>query len=129
MTRPQKRKRGAGGICECPDGRLVARIVVDGKRHVKYVTSRQEGRIWLARMQGGQAFEEHETVLRPSETAVLSYIARGYSNEEVAEALEISLQTVKNHVAAICAKLPARNRVEAAVWFVTTAQTQLEVIK
>ena len=52
--------------------------------------------------------------LTEREEEVLRAAARGLSNSEIAEALFISLGTVKKHLAAIQDKLGARNRVEIA---------------
>jgi DNA-binding NarL/FixJ family response regulator len=52
--------------------------------------------------------------LTAREEEVLRAAARGLSNSEIAEALFISLGTVKKHLAAIQDKLGARNRVEIA---------------
>jgi len=48
------------------------------------------------------------------ETEVLGLVAEGLSNKAIAARLGISDQTVKFHVAAICGKLGAANRTEAA---------------
>jgi DNA-binding NarL/FixJ family response regulator len=54
-----------------------------------------------------------ETVLTEREGDVLRQIAFGATNREVAQALDISLYTVKQHASAAYRKLHARNRVEA----------------
>ena len=54
--------------------------------------------------------------LTPREEDVLLAVARGLANHEVADALHISLSTVKTHLAGLMAKLGARNRVEIALW-------------
>lgn len=47
---------------------------------------------------------------------MLAAVARGRTNAEVAEDLYVSLSTIKSHLAALQAKLRARNRVELAAW-------------
>lgn len=53
--------------------------------------------------------------LTPRERDVLVLVARGAQNAEIAQALFVSLPTVKEHVGAILAKLRVTNRVQAAV--------------
>jgi len=47
------------------------------------------------------------------ETQILTYVAEGNSNKEIARILEISEQTIKNHVSAILRKLNANDRAHA----------------
>ena len=54
--------------------------------------------------------------LTSREREVLIEIARGLSNQEIADKLFISLPTVKTHVAHILAKINARDRVQAVVF-------------
>ncbi len=58
-----------------------------------------------------QAFPE----LTDREREVLSLIAQGQSNQEIAERLCLSLKTVRNHVANICSKLQVADRTQAAL--------------
>lgn len=51
--------------------------------------------------------------LTPREAEVLGLIARGLSNQEIADQLIVAVGTVKAQVHSICGKLDARNRVEA----------------
>lgn len=52
--------------------------------------------------------------LTPREAEVLTLVARGYTNREIAEALVISVSTAGVHVSHILRKLDASNRREAA---------------
>tara|TARA_R110002124_G_scaffold46541_1_gene139562 strand:- start:68 stop:799 length:732 start_codon:yes stop_codon:yes gene_type:complete len=55
------------------------------------------------------------SVLTRRQEAVLACIALGYSNEEIAGQLGISVGTVKTHVHAVLRRIGARNRTEAAI--------------
>lgn len=57
-----------------------------------------------------------ESPLTDRETDVVTSVARGLSNAEVANELHVSVSTVKSHVAASMVKLGARNRVELVIW-------------
>ncbi|NRQ40763.1 response regulator transcription factor [Nonomuraea sp. NN258] len=54
--------------------------------------------------------------LSARETEVVRAIARGRSNQEIADALFLSVSTVKGYVSGVQAKLGLRNRVEIAAW-------------
>jgi DNA-binding NarL/FixJ family response regulator len=54
--------------------------------------------------------EKHEISKRESE--VVRLISKGYSNQEISDALFISLQTVKDHIHRIFVKTGVRNRVQ-----------------
>jgi len=53
--------------------------------------------------------------LSPKETEVLRFVASGYSNKEISEALHKSEGTIKNHVSSILAKLGVRDRTRAVL--------------
>jgi DNA-binding NarL/FixJ family response regulator len=53
--------------------------------------------------------------LTPRETAVLAQVAAGRSNKEIARALGISDQTVKNHITAHLRKLAVEDRTQAVL--------------
>jgi len=52
------------------------------------------------------------------EREVLTLVARGMENEEIAESLSISPRTAKNHVSSILGKLGLPSRVQAAIYAV-----------
>ncbi|WP_433056979.1 response regulator [Dactylosporangium sp. CS-033363] len=54
--------------------------------------------------------------LTEREEQVLARVARGRTNNEIADELFITLSTVKSHVTALMLKLGVRNRVEIAMW-------------
>jgi DNA-binding NarL/FixJ family response regulator len=54
----------------------------------------------------------------PREEQVLRHVALGLSNDEIARSLEISVETVKEHVQNLLRKLSVNDRTQAAVWAV-----------
>ena len=54
--------------------------------------------------------------LSPREVQILDNIAQGMTNKEVAYALAISEQTVKNHMSSILRKLSVNDRTQAVVY-------------
>jgi DNA-binding NarL/FixJ family response regulator len=59
-----------------------------------------------------------DSKLTPREAQVLSHIAYGLANLEIAKSLEISVETVKEHVQNVLRKLGVSDRTQAAVWAV-----------
>jgi DNA-binding NarL/FixJ family response regulator len=78
----------------------------------------ERARLDLSSPQPGPADETQglEAILglTPREAEVLSLVARGYTNREIAAALVISVKTASVHVSHILRKLGAPNRLEAA---------------
>jgi DNA-binding NarL/FixJ family response regulator len=59
-----------------------------------------------------------EVPLTKRESEVLKQLALGLSNKEIAQALSISYETVKEHVQHVLRKLAVSDRTQAAVWAV-----------
>ncbi len=85
-------------------------------RELKLLTER--ARLDLAPPAVGMVEAPHglaETLgLTPREAEVLTLVARGYTNREIADTLVISVKTASVHVSHILRKLDISNRVEAA---------------
>lgn len=63
----------------------------------------------------GKELESFVSPLTPRETEILSYMAQGYLNKQIAISLNISEQTIKNHITSILRKLDANARTQAVV--------------
>ncbi|MFJ9646484.1 response regulator [Streptomyces sp. NPDC004244] len=70
----------------------------------------------FADLPAGRPVAQPVSPVTAREEQVLLAVARGLTNTEIADALHISLSTVKTHLASLMAKLGARNRVEIAMW-------------
>jgi DNA-binding NarL/FixJ family response regulator len=64
--------------------------------------------------------------LTPREIEILDCVARGYSNKEIAQALNISDQTVKNHITSILRKLAVNDRTQAVIYALRHGWIKLE---
>ena len=71
-----------------------------------------------ASMEPRDARAARDSGLTPRESQVLSHVAFGLSNLEIARSLQISVETVKEHVQNILRKLAVNDRTQAAVWAV-----------
>ncbi len=91
---------------------------VDGESLARAVRSAAEGtatfspEITLALIGGGPSAQVSSLTARELDIAEL--VASGRTNAEIAEALVLSIFTVKNHVSSILMKLDVRTRTEAA---------------
>ena len=63
----------------------------------------------------GQGVEPFVSPLTPRETEILTLMAQGYFNKQIAVKLDISEQTIKNHITSILRKLDANARTQAVV--------------
>ncbi len=62
-----------------------------------------------------QEVKELISPLTSREIEIINYVAQGYANKQIAAKLNISEQTIKNHVTSILGKLDANARTEAVV--------------
>lgn len=65
-----------------------------------------------------QVIDDDDVPLTQRETQVLRHVALGLSNKEIGRSLEISVETVKEHVQNILRKITVSDRTQAAVWAV-----------
>jgi DNA-binding NarL/FixJ family response regulator len=70
--------------------------------------------------------EDSFVPLSPREMEILEYVTHGRSNKEIAYALGISHQTVKNHMTAILRKLQVDDRTQAAVYALSRGWVRLD---
>jgi DNA-binding CsgD family transcriptional regulator len=70
--------------------------------------------------QPGAEDDEHAVMLTPREREVLALLAAGASNKAIALALDLSVHTVKFHVASLIEKLGAGSRLEAVAIAIRT---------
>lgn len=78
-----------------------------------YITPRMASHLLLemTRQPSGNPLDE----LTERERQVLELVARGFSNKEVGEALNLAEKTVKHYMTSVLQKLHVRSRVEAAL--------------
>jgi NarL family two-component system response regulator LiaR len=93
----------------------------------------QKGEIWLPRdkmssimdriisVVGRDLKEKSLDQLTPTEFQVLRLIGKGKSNDEIAEALFISKNTVRSHIKSIYAKLNTHSRLQLALYAINSA--------
>ncbi len=62
------------------------------------------------------------TPLTDREEEVLVAVARGRTNQEIADDLHMSISTVKTHLSSLMSKVTVRNRVELAIWAYETGR-------
>jgi DNA-binding NarL/FixJ family response regulator len=92
-----------GPVIELARGRVSVSIDRQGPETVVYVAPRPDPRF---------------DPLTPREFEVATLVAAGFNNAQVAEALFISVATVKDHVHSILVKTDLRSRSEvAAAWY------------
>jgi DNA-binding NarL/FixJ family response regulator len=89
-------------------------------------TAAEGGNTWtreeLRRVTGALAtprmFSDVEAPLTEREAEVLRYLSDGMTNQQIAGAMHISYETVKEHIQHILRKIGVTDRTQAAVWAV-----------
>jgi DNA-binding NarL/FixJ family response regulator len=72
-----------------------------------------------------EAAANNQMPLSVREVEVLDCVAQGFSNKEIAEALFITEQTVKNHMTSVLRKLEVSDRVQAVLYAVKHGWIQI----
>ena len=72
----------------------------------------------VASMESQDSRAARDAGVTPREEQVLRHVAFGLSNDEIARSLQISVETVKEHVQNLLRKLHVNDRTQAAVWAV-----------
>jgi len=110
------------------EGRLLAAqipaarfVQLDSKNHIlleqepAWVRFQQEVLQFTGLEASGDEADSLFAVLSPRERQVLTHLAEGCTNAQIAENLSISEKTVRNHVTHVFAKLGVRSRAQAIV--------------
>ena len=82
------------------------------------IWSREELRRVSGALAAPRSPADGDIPLTKRESEVLKQLALGLSNKEIAQALDISYETVKEHVQHILRKIGVSDRTQAAVWAV-----------
>jgi DNA-binding NarL/FixJ family response regulator len=113
-------KAGASGFLlkDVPPEELLfaIRAVHSGDSVVAPSTTRRLIDQFAAMLPDGQAPPDELAELTDREREVLTLVAQGLSNAEIAQRLFVSEATVKTHVGRVLAKLGLRDRVQAVVY-------------
>ncbi|RIK82569.1 MAG: DNA-binding response regulator [Planctomycetota bacterium] len=80
--------------------------------------TREEMRRMTGAMAAPRAAGDLEAALTQRENEVLTLLAHGLTNKQIAERLGISYETVKEHVQHVLRKIGVADRTQAAVWAV-----------
>ena len=92
----------------------------------KHIAELERLRIAAERALTPQRLLDQFPMLTAREAEVLSFIAHGDSNEEIAAQLFVSIATVKSHINALFTKMPARDRAQAIALVLGTARSTSE---
>lgn len=79
---------------------------------------------WMKGQEGKLGEEKKPTGLSPQQERVLSLVAEGKTNKEIAVALDLSDKTVRNYLSIVFEKLQITRRTQAAAFFVKRSTEQ-----
>ena len=96
-----------------PLERLVERVRCAARGQMLF-SKEQRGRVKRWREEVGERWES----LTAREREVLRLVAEGKTDKEIAQALQVKVKTVENHVSRILEKLGVNSRTRAALWAV-----------
>ncbi|WP_088104897.1 response regulator [Halalkalibacter urbisdiaboli] len=106
---------GASGciLKSAPHDELIAAIVSvsNGQAYLHPTATKRLMEEYLVKMKQGEQIDTFEQ-LSDREKEILTFIAKGYANKEIAEQLFISVKTVETHKAKLMGKLKLKTRPE-----------------
>lgn len=105
-----------------------------GEDVIRAVKSAAAGQVHLSPQAAAKLIKDVRTpeqaqALTPREIEVIKLLARGYSNKEIAQTLNISEKTVHSHVGAILSKLRVPSRTQAALYAIRTGLVSLTTLR
>lgn len=69
--------------------------------------------------------QQSKVCLSPREVEVLELLSRGFSNKEIADQIQLSVETVRSYLKNVYEKLHVRSRTEAAIRYSASKHTNL----
>lgn len=106
---------GASGyiLKNAPHEELISAIqcVASGSAYLTPSATKRLMSEYIGQMKNGESADVYDT-LSEREKEILAWIAKGYSNKEIAESLIISVKTVESHKSNLMEKLGLRTRPE-----------------
>ena len=109
---------GAAGYISKSSSRTEIVDAIHAAARGESIWSRDELRRVTGALAAPRAGSDVEVPLTKRESEVLKQLAFGLTNKEIAQALGISYETVKEHVQHILRKIGVTDRTQAAVWAV-----------
>jgi DNA-binding NarL/FixJ family response regulator len=108
-------KVGASGyLLKCADPSELTRSISEVVKGGAPMSGQIARRVIEAFRKPAQAAPDPDSALTPRESEVLGFVAKGYTNKEVADRVGASVETIRAHIRHIYEKLHVHNRTEAA---------------